>query len=201
MSPLTRERVLDVASELFIQEGAANISLRKIASALGVTPMALYRHVENKEDLLAQVLRRGFEEFHVYLSRDAPGLRGAERLRVVATGFFAFALERASYFDLMFLGRPLPDAPNQPASVREVAVPTFKLLRDCVEEGMEDGDFQGEDPHRTAVTLLAQATGMVALHRTGLFGWSEAEARGQFQDAVEEVLAGILVDPVRSTHG
>jgi len=50
--PLTRERVLHTAVELADQGGIESLSMRKLAQALDVVPMALYRHVANKDELL-----------------------------------------------------------------------------------------------------------------------------------------------------
>jgi AcrR family transcriptional regulator len=51
-SPLTRERVLRTAIGLADQGGIESLSMRKLAQALDVVPMALYRHVANKDELL-----------------------------------------------------------------------------------------------------------------------------------------------------
>jgi AcrR family transcriptional regulator len=53
---LTRERVLATAVDLADRSGAEALSMRKIGQELGVDPMALYRHVRNKDDLLDGVL-------------------------------------------------------------------------------------------------------------------------------------------------
>ncbi len=50
--PLTRDRVLRAAVELADEAGIAPLSMRKLAQELGVVPMALYKHVTNKEELL-----------------------------------------------------------------------------------------------------------------------------------------------------
>ena len=50
--PLTRDRVLSTAVALADQEGIEALSMRKLAQALDVVPMALYRHVANKDELL-----------------------------------------------------------------------------------------------------------------------------------------------------
>jgi AcrR family transcriptional regulator len=54
--PLTRDRVLATAVELADRSGAEALSMRKLGQELGVDPMALYRHVRNKDDLLDGVL-------------------------------------------------------------------------------------------------------------------------------------------------
>jgi AcrR family transcriptional regulator len=51
-SPLTRERVLSTAVALADRGGIESLSMRKLAQALDVVPMALYRHVANKDELL-----------------------------------------------------------------------------------------------------------------------------------------------------
>jgi AcrR family transcriptional regulator len=51
----TRERILDVALELFGEQGYENTSLRDIADRLGVTKAALYYHFERKEDILLEL--------------------------------------------------------------------------------------------------------------------------------------------------
>jgi AcrR family transcriptional regulator len=51
-TPLTRERVLRVAVDLADRSGIEALSMRRLGQDLGVDPMALYRHVRNKDDLL-----------------------------------------------------------------------------------------------------------------------------------------------------
>lgn len=50
--PDTRERILDVALDLFTERGYDGTSLREIAEELGLTKAALYYHFESKEDIL-----------------------------------------------------------------------------------------------------------------------------------------------------
>jgi len=50
--PLSRERILRTAVALADEGGVESLSMRKIALELGVVPMALYKHVANKDELL-----------------------------------------------------------------------------------------------------------------------------------------------------
>jgi AcrR family transcriptional regulator len=50
--PLSRERVLAAAVALADAGGVDSLSMRKLAQELGVVPMALYKHVANKDELL-----------------------------------------------------------------------------------------------------------------------------------------------------
>jgi AcrR family transcriptional regulator len=51
----TRERILDVALDLFTEQGYEKTSLRDIAEQLGITKAALYYHFERKQDILLEL--------------------------------------------------------------------------------------------------------------------------------------------------
>lgn len=64
-TPLNRQRALRAAVELADSEGIDAVSMRNLASQLGVVPMALYRHVVNKEDLLDGMVEAVYGELDV----------------------------------------------------------------------------------------------------------------------------------------
>jgi AcrR family transcriptional regulator len=61
--PLSRERILRAAVTLADRDGIEGISMRRLGTELGVVPMALYKHVANKEELLDGMLDVVVEEF------------------------------------------------------------------------------------------------------------------------------------------
>jgi AcrR family transcriptional regulator len=54
--PLNRERILGAAIAFADREGADSLSMRRLAQELDVVPMALYKHVANKDELLDGML-------------------------------------------------------------------------------------------------------------------------------------------------
>jgi AcrR family transcriptional regulator len=52
----TRQRILDVAVDLFIERGYAGTSVRDISERLGMTKGSLYYHFASKDDLLAALV-------------------------------------------------------------------------------------------------------------------------------------------------
>lgn len=74
------------AIEVGDDEGIDGVSFRRLASDLGVTPMALYRHVRDKDDLLAAMLDALVGHLDLAGVAQAPG--GWEgKLRVLLDGF------------------------------------------------------------------------------------------------------------------
>ena len=70
-APLTRERVLTIAVTLADRGGIESLSMRNLAQALDVVPMALYRHVANKDELLGGMV-------DVVIGEIDPPLEGAD---------------------------------------------------------------------------------------------------------------------------
>lgn len=68
-NPSTRERILDIALELFTEQGYDKTSLRDIAQRLGTTKAALYYHFERKEDILLELHLRLHEIGHDLLAK------------------------------------------------------------------------------------------------------------------------------------
>ncbi|TMK62803.1 MAG: TetR family transcriptional regulator [Actinobacteria bacterium] len=59
---LSRERIARAGLELSDREGVEGLSMRRLARELGVTPMALYVHFRNKDELIDMVVDLGARE-------------------------------------------------------------------------------------------------------------------------------------------
>jgi AcrR family transcriptional regulator len=81
-SRLSRERVLSAAIAHADADGLEALSMRKLADELGVAPMALYRHVANRDDLVDGMVDVVFSE--IDLPSDGESWRTAMRKRAVS---------------------------------------------------------------------------------------------------------------------
>nr|KEP22749.1 TetR family transcriptional regulator [Georgenia sp. SUBG003] len=81
-APLSRDRVLRAAVALADEEGIEALSMRHLAQRLGVVPMALYKHVAGKEELLDGMVDVVVSEIDPPL--EAAGWRTAVRERVLS---------------------------------------------------------------------------------------------------------------------
>ena len=83
---LTREAVVTRAIEIGTAEGLEAVSLRRLAQELGVTPMALYRHVRDKQDLvnaMTEVVLDGIDATAGF----RPGMVWTERIRLAIDNY------------------------------------------------------------------------------------------------------------------
>lgn len=81
--PLSRDRVLRAAVALADAAGIESLNMRKLAQELGVVPMALYKHVANKEELLDGMVDIVFSE--IELPSGDLDWRSAMRHRAIST--------------------------------------------------------------------------------------------------------------------
>jgi len=81
-TPLWRERVLRAAMAHADEGGLETFTMRKLAEALGVAPMSLYRHVANKDDLVDGIVDLVFDE--IDLPADGRDWKGAMRQRAIS---------------------------------------------------------------------------------------------------------------------
>jgi AcrR family transcriptional regulator len=65
----TRQRILDVALDLFVEQGYEKTSLREIAERVGVTKAALYYHFQSKEDIITTLHMPVHELMHSAMAR------------------------------------------------------------------------------------------------------------------------------------
>jgi TetR/AcrR family tetracycline transcriptional repressor len=78
---LTRDAIVARAIEIGTAEGLEAVSLRRVAQELGVTPMALYRHVRDKQDLINAMTEAVLEGIDAAVGL-RPGMTWTDRFRL-----------------------------------------------------------------------------------------------------------------------
>ena len=99
-----REALVEAALDLIAEKGPAGVTFAEAARQAGVSPAAPYRHFRDRDALMADVARRGYERFQQQLAaawdEGRPSLRQAfERL---GKAYLAFARAEPAYFSAMF---------------------------------------------------------------------------------------------------
>lgn len=59
----TKDRALSAAAQLLAERGAGAVSMDAIAAAVGIKPPSLYKHFQNREDLMTQLLHQLEEDY------------------------------------------------------------------------------------------------------------------------------------------
>jgi AcrR family transcriptional regulator len=101
--------ILDAARDLFVAEGYANVSIRKIAERIEYSPAAIYVYFRSKDDIFFALAEEGFRLLSWSLRDDEHRSRGPlARVRGFFWHLYEFSREQPEYFALMFIDRSVP---------------------------------------------------------------------------------------------
>jgi len=100
--------ILDAARELFLVEGYANVSIRKIAERIEYSPAAIYGYYASKDDIFLALANEGFHRLAAKVDAAMVTGNALENVRACWWAFYEFAKEEPEYFLLMFVDRSVP---------------------------------------------------------------------------------------------
>src|SRR5258707_15709467 len=136
-----RDQIRHTARELFAREGYESVSMRRIGAEVGCSPMAIYRHYENKEELLLSICEETFSKMIRLLDeeRAKPG-PALQRLRRCVRTIVDFHLSHPNHYKVTFM----TVMPPGPVAERKVAIGQRAMdrlragVRECAaEKGIE----------------------------------------------------------------
>jgi AcrR family transcriptional regulator len=186
----TAEHIAQVALKILEAEGADAVSMRRVASAVGITPMAIYHHFPSREELLNYITNREFAKLLEYIQ--AQPLRGNTEARLISGMQFYvdYALARPQVFDYVF-SRPRLGARRFPEDFRARRSPTLNPVADAIAAAMEQGSLKKDDVWEIAFALWAHVHGYVMLYHAGRIGLPEKEFRKLIQRSLRRFVHGL----------
>lgn len=186
----TPSRILNAARALFEREGADGVSMRKVASAVGLSAMAIYRHFDNREALLKRISDDSFHEIARHWDAHRHGSDPITRLLATQRIYLDYALAHPHLFDHAFSVRR-EDARRFPEDFRARLSPTANVVHDVVVEAMQQGVLREGDPWDITMSLWAHAHGLIALYRAGRFSYDERRFRAFYETSIGQLLDGL----------
>lgn len=175
---ISREAILDASLAIADAEGLAGVTMQAVAQVLAVTPMALYRHVNDKSDLLDGLV----EVLLTRVQLPPDELPWQDRLRALGRSIRMIARQHPNVFPLL-LTRPAVT----PASLR---------AREAALAALRDAGLAGDQARRTERLLS-----------TAILGFAASEAAGRFREhsqptidadfaCLEQAIAELLGKPI-----
>lgn len=100
--------ILDAAWQLVEKEGWQSLSIRKIAEAIEYSSPVIYDHFANKEAILLEFTKRGFQQLNEQLIKAKDKFTNPEQqIEAIAYAYWKFAFNHKEYYQLMYgLGMP-----------------------------------------------------------------------------------------------
>ena len=183
-----REALIEAALRLIGEKGPAGFTVAEAARAAGVSPAAPYRHFRDRDDLMADIAKRGFEAFAASLRKAWDRGRPTPRTALLRLGvaYLAFARQEPAAYAAMFeSGTPIATHPGLHAASEEA----FAALREACEAVIASIPAARRPPALMVALHIWSLSHGIA----GLFARGDA-ARRPLPMSPEDLLeAGVLV--------
>ena len=153
-SQAMREKILNTATQLFIQKGSEKTSMQDIAQTAGISKGAIYHHFKSKDEIVLAVMRSRqelMEEEMKQWFKATENLTGREQLQAILKSNLESQTARAI--------DGIVDEYEQDAGfiltmMRDNLRIGAPLVSDIIKKGMADGSIQTQYPDQTAEVFL-----------------------------------------------
>lgn len=99
-----KDALIEIAKRLFLEEGYQSVSMRKIASEAGISPMMLYKSFENKRDILRYIWTDIFVELNKKCNvATESGRSDSEKLHLFCSAFLHYWLAHPEHYRVVYL--------------------------------------------------------------------------------------------------
>ena len=144
------------------KNGVAALTMRALATTLGVSRTALYRHFADKSALLAAVATEGFRTLRLQ-TREAWEAQGGGRKGFEAMGeaYVRFAVEHPSHYRVMFGGYVRNASPD--SELAREGAGAFQVLVDALVAQQGQGLVRRDNPLALAQYIWANVHGIAML--------------------------------------
>ena len=153
-SQAMREKILNTATQLFIQKGSEKTSMQDIAQTAGISKGAIYHHFKSKDEIVFAVIRSRqelMEEEMKQWLKATENLTGREQLQTILKSNLESQTARATDG---IVGEYEKDAGFILTMMRDNLRIGAPLVSDIIKKGMADGSLQPQYPEEAAEVFL-----------------------------------------------
>jgi AcrR family transcriptional regulator len=176
-----RNALIAAGREMLIEEGVADLDLRKVARRVGVSRTAPYRHFADKRALLAAIAEDGFRDLTAAVQEglDEADPSARARLTHLVAAYVRFGLAHPARMREMFSGLTIDRAlyPELYAASKAAFAPLLRVITD----GQTRGELRVMDVEAAAIACWSQMHGLTMLL-----------LEQQIPDASEQVIDGLI---------
>ena len=186
-----RTSILEAAWQQVMADGWQSLSIRKIADAIEYSVPVIYNHFENKEAILLEFTKEGFQKLanrllEVKNRYSEPSIQ----LEAIANAYWDFAFEHKEYYQLMFgLGIPACEMVNQISEMKTMTMIMISTIKDVIEKS-EHPEADYFFKYHTYFSILH---GLVSIQMIEKEGKPNDEKRMIVQDAISGFIKSLTI--------
>lgn len=190
-----RNALIEAAIPLLEAHGPADLSLREVAKAAGVSHAAPYRHFRDKTALLEEIAASGYDTLTKACRTAQRRYAGdpSKQLVEAGLGYLMFVVEQPRVAHLMFGGMIALDSCDE--TLRQASEQAFESLVGIVASGVQAGIFKSVAPKELTIAAWSMVHGLATLVTSGMLNdvaGNRREVRRLGRQLAEVLLHGML---------
>jgi AcrR family transcriptional regulator len=188
-----RQEILDAASELFVNEGFENVSMRRIAEKIEYSPTTIYLYFRDKAELLENVCQETFGRLaQVLMKIQLESKDPVDRLRNGLIAYIKFGLENPHHYRATFMmPRPENFDHEKHGKPDSAGMQAFDFMRRSVYDCISAGKFPKKmDAELVSQTFWAGIHGLTSLLITHCKGFPWAGRDQLIHSMVDTLIEG-----------
>lgn len=193
---MTRDRILAAAKAVLDQEGLPGLTIRKVAHQARLSPMALYRHFDDKDALLNALMEDGLAAWEK-IARAVRATDPIDWLEALGEAFLDFALREPHRFDAAFFA-PAPGARRYPEDFVAGRSPVMAIALVRIDQAKSDGRLGAAPALEVALAFSALAQGLVSMYRANRFS-GEKQFKTLYRAQIHHCLEGFAANSAGRT--
>jgi AcrR family transcriptional regulator len=161
-----RRKIIEAARSLFLNQGYAEVSMRKIADQIEYSPTTIYHYFANKEAVVRELLLEGNALFLQALQQrleeaEAAGLNALDRLKTVSDAYVRFGMANPEYYNILFISNL--ESVSLVCLIDSGRFKGFELLEAGLLAAMEEGSIIQGDESLIARSVWSMLHGLTSL--------------------------------------
>ncbi len=190
-----RASILDTAWQMVVTEGWHSFSIRKVADAIEYSVPVIYSHFENKDAILLEFNRKGFQLLAETLAQAKAGQpEPANQIRAMGRAYWSFAFQNKEYYQLMFgLGIPTCET-----AIKIPALTNFSdVITGSIIAMVPTGQKPNFDPWLKYQSFWSMLHGLVSINMTSLSRPERSDENDHREALPEQVLEDVMCSFIR----
>ena len=180
-----KKQIIEASLELIKSGGIQNLTMKTISQKIGISEQAIYRHFDNKMDILLSILEHFNDSFksmadHMKLPDDAPG-----KIHILTNEHLTFFSKNPAFAAVIFSEEIFQNEPQLVHAVSQALNKKFEDMGKIIKEGQEKGEIVKDyEPEILSHMLLGSLRLMVTRWRLDNFTFNIVQKGDQIVDSI-----------------
>jgi AcrR family transcriptional regulator len=187
-----REKILEASRSVLFTKGYDALSMRKIATATGVSATSIYLYFKNKDHLVHTIIEESVEELSAAIEFGASRVKGTiNKFEAIIRSYVDFALSQPEKYQVIYLVKPEAMGRYPKEKFRKTRR-GYALLESVIQQGIDEGIMELERPMTAAYSIWAQLHGIIDVVLNQRLD-SRIKKENFIEESIDQIIQGFLV--------